>query len=111
MPANVPNTDSRVPFKVAVTVPEPVIVAAVDVSTGTGVSRARKLAAGACAADAPEASTARLAVAVPSIRTIDDIAVILRWLRGLVKGEEVKGRGATSREGIPEKWPREGYLP
>ena len=41
IPANVPLTDSRVPVSVAITTPDPVMLAAVELSTGTGVRRAR----------------------------------------------------------------------
>jgi hypothetical protein len=95
-----------VPFKVAVTVPEPVIVAAVDDSTGTGVNRARKLASGACAAAATAGtSIATLAVTVPRVRTIDGIADILRWPSKLVKGDGGRSGGHLPG-GNPGKWPQ-----
>jgi hypothetical protein len=88
------------------------MVAAVDVSTGTGVSRARKLAAGACAADAAEASIAALAVTAPSVRTIDGMAAILRWPRRLVKGEGRESERGHLPGGNPGKMaPTVGYLP
>ena len=65
----------RAPSIVAVIVPDPVMLAAVEVSTGTGVSRARKLAGWACA----PASTATLIPAAPpteeaTLSKIDRIA-------------------------------------
>ena len=61
---------------VTVTIPEPVMLAAVEVSTGTGVRRARKLAGWACA----PASTAAEIPAAPRAETTVSKTGRIAWL-------------------------------
>jgi len=59
IPWNVPAIVSFEPSSVAVTVPEPVIFDAFELSTGTGLNRPRKLVAGGAADWAIKTRTVR----------------------------------------------------